>query len=61
MDVSSKVHFNPICRMCTNRTSPECPKHSMQTITPHTRLFILEILEGFEPPTEALEGLCSSN
>lgn len=26
------------CRKCTNRTSPECPKHPMHTITPHSRI-----------------------
>ena len=28
----------PICRKCTNRTSPECPKHPMHTITLHSRI-----------------------
>ena len=26
------------CRKCTNRTSPECPKHPMHTITLHSRI-----------------------
>ena len=30
--------LHPFCRKCTNRTSPECPKHPMHTITLHSRI-----------------------
>jgi hypothetical protein len=36
-------------RMCTNRTSPECPKHPVQPL--HHTLVILEEEVGVDPNT----------
>ena len=35
---TDRLRYHPICRKCTNRTSPECPKHPMHTITLHSRI-----------------------
>ncbi len=38
LNVLSTPTSHLFCRKCTNRTSPECPKHPMQTITLHSRI-----------------------
>lgn len=38
---TDRLRYHPICRKCTNRTSPECPKHPMHTITLHSRILVV--------------------
>lgn len=42
-----------ICRKCTNRTSLQCPKHHVQTITLHSRF---AVYDGYDPSTLPWQG-----